>query len=355
MPSIVRPMNDSDLQRVWLWRNSDRVRESSFNNNLISYEEHIYWWNNQQHDPQSEILIFEWNDFPVGVVSFKYDESFKHATWSFYIGEPIEKGLGYKMARQALEYVFFNREVESVTGLIIELNKKSEQFHIDLGFLLEKEYQKDYERGGVKYDIREYRIDNWLVSSSYKSLSSQYGIEITPLKDTDVDKEYISWYQNDDGHLNYFTGSRRAFTKATIVDDMERGLSIQRWFYYLIKSDNGEKIGNFKVGLIDQVNFTSDLVCLIGNREFAGKGLAKKSIEIANQIAFNNHGMRRLQGGMYEDHIASFKAYTRAGWFEETRMNGYYWVNGKPMDRICVACLNPKYFPNDVVEDSNEH
>lgn len=100
--------------------------------------------------------------------------------------------------------------------------------------------------------------------------------------------------------------------------------------------------------MIDTINMTSDLVCLVGNRKFAGKGLAKKSIKVANQIAFSNHYIRRLQGGMYADHIASYKAYTGAGWKEEVRFKGYYWVDGKAVDRICVSCLNPKYFEVDV-------
>jgi hypothetical protein len=26
-------------------------------------------------------------------------------------------------------------------------------------------------------------------------------------------------------------------------------------------------------------------------------------------------------------------------------LKGFYWKDGKPDDRVCVACLNPKYFP----------
>lgn len=169
-------------------------------------------------------------------------------------------------------------------------------------------------------------------------------ISLRPLEITDIDDEYVRWYQNNDGHLDYFTGSGRSFSKEVLVKDFEEGLASGRWFYHLIQTESGERIGNVKIGPIDKKNLTSDLVCLIGNRAFAGKGLASRAISIANQIAFDSYGIRRLHGGMFESNIASIKAYTRAGWFIEARLRGYYFQNGVSVDRICVACLNPKYF-----------
>ena len=106
----------------------------------------------------------------------------------------------------------------------------------------------------------------------------------------------------------------------------------------------GEKIGNVKIGPMDARNKTSDLVCMVGNRKFLNQGIAKAAISIANHIAFHDYDIRRLQGGIYAGNIPSIKAYTGAGWFVEATMKGFYLVNGKPQDRVCVACLNPRYF-----------
>ena len=169
---------------------------------------------------------------------------------------------------------------------------------------------------------------------------------LRPLQESDIDDEYLSWFKNEDGHLDYFTGSCRVFTREMIVEDFRKGISEKRWFYYLIESDSGTKIGNVKIGPIDTVNKTSDLVCLVGNRNFLGKGIASKAIAIANKVAFEKYDIRRLQGGMFQGNIGSIKAYTRAGWFIEARMKGFYWINGVSEDRVCVACLNPRYFPD---------
>ncbi len=169
-------------------------------------------------------------------------------------------------------------------------------------------------------------------------------IQLRRLEIGDINDEYCSWYENNDGHLNYFTGSGRTFNRTALTKDFEDGMLTGRWFYYLIVNELGVRIGNVKIGPIDQRNKTSDLVCLVGNRNFLGQGIAANAIRIANQIAFDEFDIRRLQGGMYASNVGSIKAYTRAGWVVEATLNGYYWINEKAEDRVCVACFNPKYF-----------
>jgi ribosomal-protein-alanine N-acetyltransferase len=165
----------------------------------------------------------------------------------------------------------------------------------------------------------------------------------------DIDSEYLKWYENSDKYLKFYTGSQREFCLKDVVDDFQAGVESKKWFYFLIETSEGERAGNIKIGPIDNKNLTSDLVCFIGERKFSGHGLASKAIKQATELAFSKYGIRRLHGGMYADHKASIGAYLKAGWLEEAVMKGYYWVDGKPMDRICVSCLNPKYF--EIIEN----
>jgi RimJ/RimL family protein N-acetyltransferase len=169
---------------------------------------------------------------------------------------------------------------------------------------------------------------------------------LRPLETEDIDDEFVSWHQNDDGHLDFFTGSRRSFSRDELLEWIGSSKEGNTHFY-LISGDDGGRIGTIKIGPVDLVNKTSDLVCLIGNRDYLGRGLAKEAIAHGNRIAFEELDVRRLHGGMYESNVASIKAYTRAGWIIEGRMKGYYLVHGKPVDRICVACFNPSYFPEE--------
>jgi ribosomal-protein-alanine N-acetyltransferase len=346
----LREISEADLGMVFDWRNKQEVREASFHNNLITLEEHSKWWDSVSTNPLVEILIYEWRGNPVGVVTFKYDgPKMISAQWSFYIGNAVEPGIGTRMCQAAIEYLFYYRNVHELTGQVISLNERSSNLHLKLGFTETERLNQAYKRAGEKYDVIYLSLQNVLFSDDLLKEMESYDLKLRPLKASDIDSEYISWYSNRDGHLNHFTGSRRTFNQQSILDDYYEGSKTGRWFYYLIETGSGDKVGNVKVGLIDSINMTSDLVCLVGNRKFIGKGLASKAIKVANEVAFSNHYIRRLQGGMYEDHIASFKAYTRAGWQEEARLKGYYWVDGKAVDRICVSCLNPRYF--EVIEN----
>jgi len=169
-------------------------------------------------------------------------------------------------------------------------------------------------------------------------------VSIRKIEAADVNDEFVSWHQNTDHHLDYYTGSQRSFSKNEIIDWLSDA-ETKRTFFYLIVVDQIHPVGTIKIGPIDTKNLTSDLVCFIGSRSYLGRGLASSAIAIANKIAFVEHDIRRLHGGMYEKNIASIKAYCRAGWVVEGCMKGYYLDNGKPMDRVCVACFNPKYFP----------
>lgn len=345
MKGNLRGISEDDLGMIFDWRNKQEVRDASFHNNQISFDEHRKWWDSVSTNPLIEILIFEWRGNPVGVVTFKYGgPEMISAQWSFYIGNAVEPGVGTRMCQAAIEFLFYYRGVHELTGQVISLNERSSNLHLKLGFIETERVCEAYKRGGEKYDVIYFSLKNVLFSDDLLKEMELYGLKLRPLKVSDIDSEYVSWYSNRDGHLNHFTGSRRSFNQQSILDDFYEGSKTGRWFYYLIETESGEKVGNVKVGLIDSINMTSDLVCLVGNRKFIGKGLATKSIKIANQVAFFNHFIRRLQGGMYEDHIASFKAYIKAGWSEEARLKGYYWVDGKAVDRICVSCLNPKYF-----------
>jgi RimJ/RimL family protein N-acetyltransferase len=50
---------------------------------------------------------------------------------------------------------------------------------------------------------------------------------------------------------------------------------------------------------------------------------------------------------MYFDNVASVKAYLRADWIIEGVLKDHYLYEGKPQDRILVACFNPSIFSDE--------
>jgi RimJ/RimL family protein N-acetyltransferase len=186
-------------------------------------------------------------------------------------------------------------------------------------------------------------------------MSQEIEINLSRLKPDKVNDSIMKWFQ-DPELMKYYTNSNRVITKEELIDSIKEGERLQNQYTYGIYAQPENKIiGTVKIGPIDVIHKTSDLVVLIGDRDYLGKGLAVKAINAGNQIAFQELGIRRLQGGMYESNVPSIKAYRKAGWVVEGRLKGFYYVNGKNEARILVACFNPDYFSQEEINFLKEH
>lgn len=175
-------------------------------------------------------------------------------------------------------------------------------------------------------------------------MSADYRVSLRPMQEDDINEEYISWFK--DTIVTEYLDSR-----GITIDDarayLRNGYETRSYFMYaVIDRESGLHIGNVKLGPISWMHGTSDLVTVIGRREFWGKGLATEAISLGNQIAFEEHGIRKLSGGIADGNIGSVKAYTKAGWVIEARLKGHHLIDGQARDRIVVSCFNPAFFPD---------
>lgn len=175
------------------------------------------------------------------------------------------------------------------------------------------------------------------------------------IKIEDINDSVMAWF-DDIELMKFYTNSKYKITKEKLITSIEEGNKLGNVFTFGIFTNSmDELIGTIKLGPINLAHKTSDLVVLIGNRDFLGKGLSVDAIELGNKIAFDVFDLRKLYGGMYESNIPSIKAYTRAGWLIEGRLNGFYIVEGKNEDRILVGCFNPKYFSKEEISQIKEN
>lgn len=171
------------------------------------------------------------------------------------------------------------------------------------------------------------------------------------IKISDIDDSVMNWFE-DAELMKFYTSSKNKITKEGLLLSIEEGKKAGNLFTYGIYMNGTKKlIGTIKLGPIHTIHRTSDLVVLIGDRNYLGKGLSVDAISLGNQLAFEKFNIRKLHGGMYESNIPSIKSYTRAGWLIEGRLKGFYWVDNKNEDRILVGCFNPNYFPEDEISE----
>lgn len=165
------------------------------------------------------------------------------------------------------------------------------------------------------------------------------------LRLVDLDERVIAWFQQTE-LVRYYSRNPSRFTKDALIHDLVDGWEEGTLFTYGIYAiDSSIPFGILRIGPVDKTNRTSDMSILVGDRSLAKKGYAVEAIRLGNRLAFERHDIRKLSGGMYEANIAAIKTYLRAGWVPEGKLVGHYLVDGEPMDRVLVACFNPRYFP----------
>lgn len=162
------------------------------------------------------------------------------------------------------------------------------------------------------------------------------------LEERHVDERYLSWFQ--DKNVTRFLEAKN-LSKQQVIDHLRYGRDTNTYFMYaIISRESSMHIGNLKVGPIRWKHRVSDLVTVIGDRNYWGRGLATEAIKMGSRIAFDIHDMRKLSAGIYSENLASIKCYAKAGWIIEASLKGELMLNGRALDRICVSCFNPKYF-----------
>ncbi len=165
------------------------------------------------------------------------------------------------------------------------------------------------------------------------------------LRPSDFDDRLLSLFRQAYSE-RFYSGSGRQFDEDILLQDVASGIKNDELFFYgIFDISNDLVIGAIKIGLIDKKHLTSDMVIMIGDPDYRGKGLATDAIRLGNQAAFRLHGIRKLHGGMHAENVASIKAYTRADWIVEGTLKDHFLVDGQPMDFVRVACFNPDWKP----------
>jgi RimJ/RimL family protein N-acetyltransferase len=128
---MLRPATDDDLDAMRIWRNQPPNREVSINSHEITADEHAAWWSKVRTDPSRQVLIYERDGVPAGVVNF-FDLSpagpGRTGSWGFFLdadglgqrGETLPAWL--EVMREAADHAFDTLGLDELTGEVLEDN-----------------------------------------------------------------------------------------------------------------------------------------------------------------------------------------------------------------------------------------
>jgi UDP-4-amino-4,6-dideoxy-N-acetyl-beta-L-altrosamine N-acetyltransferase len=140
----LRPLQESDLEMVLSWRNSERVRANMYTDHIISLEEHQTWFKKIKDEPTVDYLICEFQNHPIGLVYFtNIDKNNNKCYWGFYLGETATPlGSGGALSFISMEYIFEIVDFRKVCSEVLSFNNKSLKLHKRLSFQEEGCFKK---------------------------------------------------------------------------------------------------------------------------------------------------------------------------------------------------------------------
>lgn len=157
----LRPLESKDLRQVLMWRNSERIRNSMFTSHIISWEEHIAWFNKLQYRTDQAVLLFLYQREPIGVINFtELDKDKCCCEWGFYIGpEDAASGSGTAMGLLGLDYAFRQLGMKRICGQCLITNAASARYHEKLGFIFKNqtELQPDYQED--IFTVKQFQLE----------------------------------------------------------------------------------------------------------------------------------------------------------------------------------------------------
>ncbi|MDM1415680.1 GNAT family N-acetyltransferase [Myroides odoratimimus] len=136
----------------------------------------------------------------------------------------------------------------------------------------------------------------------------------------------------------------------------------QKWFSSLSLNGGNQRfaIETEDLGLIGMINivdinwkdrraFTG---MLLGDKEMRGKGYGVDAIMAMNRYAFEELGLKRLDGTMISYNIASINVYTKkCGWVIEGTKKDAYFRKNQWWDEVVVGITASNYF--ELIEKGN--
>lgn len=129
---MLRPAGDVDLLPMRDWRNQEINRAVSNNTDEIGLDEHLSWWDAIQYDRSKQVLVFEYDGRPLGIVNF-FDlaadgTSPRTGAWGFFLDNETVSAEGIAMTawiqvmKDATAYAFDELGLDLLTGEVHEGN-----------------------------------------------------------------------------------------------------------------------------------------------------------------------------------------------------------------------------------------
>jgi len=121
-----------DKSLLFEWRNITELVQLSYLKKNVTIEEHDIWFNEKLSNPDSEILIVELNNLPIGLI--RMDVKIESCAISIYL-IPGNHGRGYGFEALSLVLNNYNNLSDKYSAKVQTGNIPSQKLFLKLGFI----------------------------------------------------------------------------------------------------------------------------------------------------------------------------------------------------------------------------
>lgn len=174
-----------------------------------------------------------------------------------------------------------------------------------------------------------------------------------PITESDVTQTYADWL--NDPEVNRYLETRHAVQTIESCKDFVQKCNQDdcSYLFGVFLKEDGTHIGNTKLGFINRFHGTGQLSLFIGEKLCWGKGLAAEIVQGLTEYGFNQLGLERIEAGIYEDNLASLRAFLKVGYnvdgffrshvVSNNRRTGSFWLgilkHELQKNHLNAACL----------------
>lgn len=149
-------VQETHLDQILGWRNSDGIRKFMYQESLITPDEHRAWFESLRGDRRRKYWVMCVGDKPAGLVNLvSIDRRNLTCEWAFYIGEAWAQklGLGRIAEFHTLDYVFFFLNLEKLNCAVLDFNKAVVNMHKGFGFQVEGQVRSQILKAEGRRDV----------------------------------------------------------------------------------------------------------------------------------------------------------------------------------------------------------
>jgi len=174
-------------------------------------------------------------------------------------------------------------------------------------------------------------------------------VYLRPFIESDITEQYLSWFQ-DAEVCQYTSHGVFGYTKKQAIEflknsdkkgDLIWAIIVKNHYYESYVAD--KHIGNIALQNINNINRTAEFAGIIGEKDYWGKGIGTKAIQLLFKHGFNKLNIHKIYLGTAEYNKGMIRIAEKLGMTQEGCLCEHVFLNGEYQDVVRYGILKHEW------------